>query len=242
MWLLAETTDDGWTPGIGDPTFMGWFTVAAYLITAGLCWRAWRAARARQLRPAAAGNRSAWRNGPAEPNPRRFWLSLAIVFALLAVNKQLDLQSWFTAVGREIAKRGGWYSDRQFVQTWFVVTLAIIGAVGMAMLIWSMRKHMREYGLALAGTLFLAVFIIVRAASFHHVDELLDWGILGLNMNWILELGGIACVATGAALNGRPGARKPPPIELPKSRPVQPRVAAHRESFRWMVERLRDRA
>jgi len=32
--------DDPWMPGIGDPTLLGWLTVAAYFTAAGLCLRA----------------------------------------------------------------------------------------------------------------------------------------------------------------------------------------------------------
>ena len=28
-----------WRPGVGDPTFIGWLTVLAYLVAAGLCTR-----------------------------------------------------------------------------------------------------------------------------------------------------------------------------------------------------------
>ena len=38
--LLAETVADGWRPGIGDPTALGWITVAAYLLGAVACGRA----------------------------------------------------------------------------------------------------------------------------------------------------------------------------------------------------------
>jgi hypothetical protein len=40
--LFAFTEDDHWEPGIGDPTFVGWVTVVAYVIAAYLCWRAAR--------------------------------------------------------------------------------------------------------------------------------------------------------------------------------------------------------
>lgn len=39
------------------------------------------------------------------------------------------------------------------------------------------------------------VFIIVRVTSFHHVDLMLHMEIGGWRLHWILELGGIACIA-----------------------------------------------
>src|SRR5882672_1117833 len=52
-WSLAalavqSSTGDGWigdwSPGIGDPTVMGWLTVAAYFAASWLCVRAFRRA------------------------------------------------------------------------------------------------------------------------------------------------------------------------------------------------------
>ena len=45
-------------------------------------------------------------------------------------------------------------------------------------------------------------FIIIRAASFHQIDHLLGLSIVGFKVNWLLELGGIACIAI-AAINHR---------------------------------------
>lgn len=170
-------------------------------------------------------------------------MSLTILFTLLAINKQLDLQSWFTAVGRSLARSGGWYSDRQFVQTMFVIFVAAAGAYGFGCLVWSLRDDLRQYTLALAGTLFVVVFVIIRAASIHHVDRFLDLDIVGANMNWILELGGIACVALSAFQHAAAPIEKPANVARIRTRHARRRTITpnHRESFRWMVERLSNR-
>lgn len=49
------------------------------------------------------------------------------------------------------------------------------------------------------GLIIIAVFVLVRAASFHHMDRLLGDRILLLKLNWILELGGIAVVLLGGS-------------------------------------------
>jgi hypothetical protein len=47
----------------------------------------------------------------------------------------------------------------------------------------------------------------MRAASFHHVGVFLGRRVLGLKLNWLLELGSIALVALSAAQAvRRPGA------------------------------------
>ena len=48
---------------------------------------------------------------------------------------------------------------------------------------------------ALLGLGFVCVFVVVRAASFHHVDSLLGTWVFGVKMNWVLELPGPILVA-----------------------------------------------
>ena len=44
----------------------------------------------------------------------------------------------------------------------------------------------------------IGIFILIRAASFHHVDRMLGEQVMCLKMNWILELGGISLILLGA--------------------------------------------
>jgi hypothetical protein len=208
---------------------MGWFTVVAYFATAWLCWRVVR----------------------TTAQHSRFWKGLAITFIALGLNKQLDLQSLFTAIGRGIAKSGGWYDDRHQVQTAFVIVIALIGFAMIALLCWHLRHAMREVGIALVGAIFVITFVIVRAASFHNFDRFLDLNILHFNMNWLLELSGIACVAIGAAWQIR-RAPQPKLVQTPAAAKLaaSPRVLVReipsqhqsRESFKWMVERLKNQS
>ena len=48
--------------------------------------------------------------------------------------------------------------------------------------------------LALVGSTFVLGFVIIRAASFHHIDRFIGNQILGLRWNWVLEMGGIVLV------------------------------------------------
>lgn len=181
--LLAETTADGWRPGIGDPTIFGWLTTAAYVAAAGLCAHAWRRERlAAQMAP--VGFRP------------RFWLLLTVAMAALGLNKQLDLQSLFTQIGRDLAKSQGWYSERRQVQLLFIIFLGALGAATIACTWWALRGSFRRYRLALCGIAYLAVFVLIRAASFHHMDAFLyRTPLAGPWMNRALELGGITFVA-----------------------------------------------
>lgn len=176
-----------WSPGIGDPTFMGWVTVFAYFAT---CWAAWRLAR--RLKPQRPGLYE-W----------RFWQLCAVVLLGLGINKQLDLQSAFTEVGRLVARAQGWYELRRFVQLAFIVFSVLIAGLLWLVLSLMLRQAPRATRLAMLGLTMIGAFVLVRASSFHHVDEMLDAGWLGFELNWLLELGGIFTVATGCFFRRR---------------------------------------
>lgn len=173
-----------WTPGIGDPSIVGWFTVVAYFLAALLCYR-----------------------GSRGPEERSIWWSIAVLLIALGINKQLDLQSWFTQVGRDMARAEGWYDVRGFVQIGFIVVMVVGGVIGAAWLFRLARHHAICVRTALIGLSLLLTFIAVRAASFHHVDRLIGTTILGFRFNWIFELGGIAIIAASAICARRRSAR-----------------------------------
>lgn len=174
---------DGWKPGIGDPTPIGWITVISYLFAAFVCFlAAWSAKRA---------DTHIFDSG-------RLWLMLGTAMIGLGINKQLDLQSLFTAIGRDIAHRQGWYAERRGVQEAFIVMIAISGAALLGLVAIYVRKLDWQIKVAGAGLTFLIIFIIVRAASFHHMDVLLGTAFVGIRLNGLLELGGIVAIAAGA--------------------------------------------
>jgi hypothetical protein len=177
-----------WRPAIGDPTFMGWFTVCAYGATAVLAmWAAWLSARGSGGLPEGV------------PKGRSIWISISLLMVFLCLNKQLDLQSLFTDIGRVMAKSQGWYEERRQFQKFFVIgVLAISGTFGFWVTL-RFRAFWLGHGLLLAGLFFLLTFIVVRAISFHHVDEFLRTPLVGIRMNWLLELTGISLVALAAA-------------------------------------------
>jgi hypothetical protein len=52
--------------------------------------------------------------------------------------------------------------------------------------------------LLVSGLFLLLTFIVVRAISFHHVDEFIKVRVAGVRMNWLLELSGILLVMLAA--------------------------------------------
>jgi FtsH-binding integral membrane protein len=186
--VLAFTEADHWRPGIGDPTFMGWLTVAAYFGAAVFCWMAARSDR--DAHPQAGYSR----------HPR-LWFCLAGLLTVLGVNKQLDLQTWFTLALKSVARGEGWYEQRQVFQILFILAMAVLGIIGLAILCVLIRKNLRQTLLALVGAVFLMCFVLVRASSFHHVDQMIGLRVGGLKLNWVLELGGIICIGYAAWKN-----------------------------------------
>ncbi len=169
-----------WSPGIGDPTFLGWFTVIAYAAATFLCYR---------LR-----GRFSSTSDSARRKERRFWGGMTAILLFLCLNKQLDLQTAMTEFLRNVAKRQGWYEVRHKFQVAFIAAMAIVLPLAAGLLWVLARKLSLSAKYAGLGLIVLGVFVLVRAASFHHVDRLLGSRVLLLKTNWLLELGGIAIV------------------------------------------------
>ena len=186
---------------------MGWATVAAYVVATLLAVLTIFRQPGRQ---------------------RIFWFCLAALLLLLAINKQLDLQSALTAAGRCMAQAQGWYEQRQTVQLTFIIVIAAICLTLGLTLAWIMRKELAHIWVALIGLALLLAFVAIRAAGFHHFDRFIGYEIGGLRMNWVLELGGIAIITINALwllLSDRKTRHYPDKPGAP-SRPTAPTVAA----------------
>lgn len=179
---LAASENGRWHAGIGDATVFGWITVAFYLLAVARC--------------VAKANSSKKFGGNYQ-----FWLYLAIFLLFLGINKQLDLQSWFTETLKDSAQAHGWYEHRRPVQIAFIVVLGF----GMLFALITSRLFLantwRNYKLTWVGVIFLCAFILMRAASFHHVDLLINHEILGLKLNVIIEIGAIFLIIVGTYFN-----------------------------------------
>ncbi len=199
---FAAPSADGWigrwSPGIGDPTAVGWLTVVAYLATAALAFGV--------VKRTPSFLREARRE-------RTMWLLLAWLFVALGVNKQLDLQSAVTEIGRMMARDEGWYAERREVQREFVAFVAFVAIVVATALVFVARGTSSSLRVAIFGTVAVIGFVVIRAASFHHVDVALKDSVGGFRTNWLLELSGIAVVLLAALARYRRlppmGARRP---------------------------------
>jgi len=186
---VFETLPYGnWYQHMGDPTVIGWTITIAYFLVTLLCWR--------------AGLKEKTINVNIQRRPERhvLWFGLSILFFALGINKQLDLQTLLTALGREIAQANGLYESRREIQLIFVILFVLFCFSSLVALSWWLRGCWRQYLIPILGLALLVSFVVIRAASFQHVDYLISkWRIIGpFRMKYIVELGGILIVGLGA--------------------------------------------
>lgn len=175
-----------WRPQIGDPSFMGWLTVVVYGLAAFTAFAAAR--RGGRALGLASGSRG-------------MWLMVGLLLSLLCLNKQLDLQSLMTDIGRVFAWQQGWYEDRRAYQKWFVLGILGVSLVSTVSLFFIYRQFWLKHLLLFCGLAFLLTFIVIRAISFHHFDEILKSSVGGVKINWFLELTGIGLIWIAAAMD-----------------------------------------
>ena len=82
----------------------------------------------------------------------------------------------------------------------FVLAVMVVGSAGTVALAYAFRRVLRRLFLGVLGLGVIVSFVVIRAASFHHVDALLK-GPLGLD--WTIELSGIVLVGIAARRGAR---------------------------------------
>ena len=175
-----------WSPGIKDGTFISWLAVGIYTLACLLSIGVARRESCRHI---------------SLPRHRIFWTLVILFLAFLALNKQLDLQTGFTELLRGISKHEGWYEARRGIQRLFVI--GMIGGAILALftlLILIRRSFWRLLPIAFGMTLLVS-FLLIRSASFHHMDLFLPTSVFGIKLYILLELGGGVVVLMGAFFN-----------------------------------------
>jgi hypothetical protein len=124
----------------------------------------------------------------------RAWTWITAAFLALGITKLLGLETALTETSRLVARSQGWYSQRQLVQIAFIVVVAVICVIALIIIARWARKASAATFLALTSSIFCVGYVLVRAASFHHVDGIIYTQVFGLRLNWIMEIGGIGIV------------------------------------------------
>lgn len=183
MEQILTCSFERWSPGIGDPTLLGWSTVAVYFAVAVLALCVARRA------PFPFQSKS---------RERFFWLCLFGILCFLGVNKQLDLQTFLTDTGRCAAKLQGWYQDRRMVQGAFLALLAGSALLLGVFLLWMLRGSWRRSAVPILGLCFVMGFVLMRAVGFHHFDAMINQRFMELRLNGWFELTGPVLIALSA--------------------------------------------
>ncbi|CAN5184648.1 hypothetical protein BH09PSE3_BH09PSE3_00080 [soil metagenome] len=156
----------------GDPTPIGYAIAIGYFIAALTCHKA----------------------SIIDRQPVKVWTFLTVTMAALGFNKQLDLQTVFTNIFRAVFKIEGWYEDRREVQFLFILGMIAVGLVTSTVAVRYVSDRSIEVKAAVTGMIVLLSFIVIRAASFHHVDLFLSSAAFGIAWNTVLEVLGIAII------------------------------------------------
>jgi hypothetical protein len=163
-----------WQPGFHDDHVIGWLITGSYLACAMLAFIYATFLNQREKRRA-----------------YHFWLAVGVLMTLLGINKQLALQMLLTEMGRQVARAQGWYEYRRIVQFTFIIIFVTTFSGAFVWFARSFRDLFRRYLLAFCGLFFLLTFVFIRASAFHHVDEIIQYDLHGITLNWVLELTGI---------------------------------------------------
>jgi len=80
------------------------------------------------------------------------WWTLALGLLALGVNKQLDLQTALTEIGRILAVQNGWYERRHDVQLEFIYGVVGVASLTAVAMVYLARKSHPATILALVGS------------------------------------------------------------------------------------------
>lgn len=185
--ILAILEKNGWRLCIGDPYPIGWIIFAAYLIASVLCFY--------------VGNSISKSNSiNKEKRDIIFWYGLSILLFFLGINKQLDLQTLFTASGRAIAHSQGWYTIRREVQKIFIIGFTFISLFSLIGIGIFFKKQVLKNYYIIIGAIVIVFYVIIRASTFNHI-EFIPSGlhtIFSIHTKYIIELLGLLFILYGA--------------------------------------------
>ena len=180
MENLMACAAKNWELRIGDGNWTGWLITAAYT---GLVFYITRLLFI-IIRSQAIDRRQYM----------GFWSCIIMIYIFLGLNKQLDLQTFLTGTGRCMSKLEGWYRERRAVQLFLIMGgLVIVSAFLLSFVLYFRRILTTSY-LACLGVTCSLIFVVLRAVSFHHVDQFFKIQFYDVKIHAIIETVGIILV------------------------------------------------
>jgi hypothetical protein len=134
----------------------------------------------------------------------RYWLSSAVLLAVLGVGRSSALGDLISDFGREQARAEGWYDARRAVQLAVVVGVAVIWVVGVAIAILRIPPRRRRYLPHVIAMSSIIAFAAIRLVSLHQIDSVLyRTDLAGIRVVALAELGLLAATALITVVTAR---------------------------------------
>jgi hypothetical protein len=201
-----------WNPGIGDSSFMGWFTVYSYYVTAGVCFLKLFTPQGRQ-----------------QGQERTFWMFICLSMTVLGVIKQFNLLVAVDEILRIIARSGGVYEQRRTVQALVMAALCVVFILTVIRVL--RMPIIARHKTTTIGFLYLFLFVLFRGISLHQFEDLLGYEILGVRVNWIAELMGVYWICLSSFLPLAAGAASILPEEVSAGSETAEDYISHAEIY-----------
>lgn len=174
-----------WSPGLGDYDLLGLILTLLYatatLLVAVVAFR---------------GRFS----GSEARRERWLWEIAAATLLVLALNKQLDLQTFIITTGRCMSLEQGWYGLRQVYQLELVMGLLLFGATVTAVSVLVFGQVLCRNWMLVLGMAGLMVFVLIRAISINHLDALLGRQLTGARSYRLIETVALLLVIAASLL------------------------------------------
>ena len=118
---------------------------------------------------------------------RLIFTGIAAVLVILLISRFFNINDLITNETRMLAKNENWYNERRPLQMLFVCMI-FISAI-MLFLIMEKKSGIiwKLYSMFFTGIILLTGFIVISAASYHPVDQLLRKQLVGIRYSRIIE-------------------------------------------------------
>ncbi len=184
MNIIKVIASINWQPHIGDPGIIGWVITILYIFFSGMCVLSGLKERSNLQRLSF---------------PELFWYFLALTLLFLGLNKQIDLQSLFIEMGRQVARQYGFYEQRREIQRFFVILFFFFSVAPMLFMLKILLHDIRKYYLVFMGMLIIVLFVLIRASSMSHIYIVPDVyrAVGAVKMKYAMEFCGLCVIGAG---------------------------------------------
>jgi hypothetical protein len=182
-------------------TGLPWLLIAAYIVAAVSCLRAFHAGRlGARLATRVPADIERRRAGRDRDNRLRvaFWAMLGLTLVLIGIDRQLGVMTQLTELVRQSALDDGWYDRRRMLQLVLVLVAACVAGIGFTVTLARTRRRLPQHAPALIGGFAIALLLAARVVSYHHLDAVLHIDLGPFTIGVALEATAIAIVTACA--------------------------------------------